>query len=89
MKHRYLEVTYRKGKPVAAYLYLPRDVGASAVRTEDAGNGLRIDYDAQGKALGIELTAPQLATVEQLNAVMLMLGQAPVQAQEWAPLEAA
>jgi uncharacterized protein YuzE len=89
MKHRYLEVTYRKGKPVAAYLYLPRDVGASAVRTGDAGNGLRVDYDAQGKALGIELTAPQLATVEQLNSVLLMLGQEPVQAQEWAPLKAA
>jgi len=89
MKHRYLEVTYRKGKPIAAYLYLPRDVGAAAVRNEDAGNGLRIDYDAQGRALGIELTAPRLATVEQLNAVMLMLGQEPVQAQEWAPLEAA
>jgi uncharacterized protein YuzE len=89
MKHRYLEVTYRKGKPVAAYLYLPRVVGASAVRTEDASNGLRIDYDAQGKALGIELTAPQLATVEQLNAVMAMLGQEPIQAQEWAPLKAA
>jgi len=89
MKHRYLEVTYRKGKAVAAYLYLPRVVGASAVRTEDAGNGLRIDYDARGEALGIELTAPQLATVEQLNAVMAMLGQEPIQAQEWAPLKAA
>lgn len=89
MKHRYLEVTYRKGKPVAAYLYLPRGVGASAVRTEDAGNGLRIDYDAQGKALGVEVTAPQLATVEQLNTVMVMLGQEPMQPQEWAPLKAA
>lgn len=89
MKHRYLEVTFRKGKPIAAYLYLPRAVGATAVRTEDAGSGLRIDYDARGKALGIELTAPQLATVEQLNAVMAMLGQEPLQAQEWAPLKAA
>lgn len=89
MKHRYLEVTFRKGKPVAAYLYLPRAVGASAVRTADAGNGLRIDYDAQGRALGIELTAPRLATVDQLNAVMVMLGQEPMQPQEWAPLRAA
>lgn len=89
MKHRYLEVTYRKGKPVAAYLYLPRDVDARADRTEDAGNGLRIDYDARGNALGVEVTAPALATVEHLNAVMLQLGQAPLHAQEWAPLQAA
>jgi uncharacterized protein YuzE len=89
MKHRYLEVTYRKGKPVAAYLYLPRDLGATATRTEDAGNGLRIDYDATGKALGIELTAPGLATAEHVNAVMLRLGHDPLQSREWAPLEAA
>jgi hypothetical protein len=24
MKERYLEVTFRKGKPLAAYVYLPR-----------------------------------------------------------------
>lgn len=89
MKHRYLEVTYRKGQAVAAYLYLPRDVGASAVRTQDAGNGLRIDYDAEGKGLGIEITAPALATVEQLNGVLSSLGQELLQAQEWAPLEVA
>ena len=73
---------------MAAYVYLPRDAGASVARTGDAGNGLRIDYDAHGKALGIELTAPRLATLHQLNALMMM-GQEPVQEQEWAPLEAA
>jgi hypothetical protein len=28
MKQRYLEVTFRKGKPFAAYLYLPRPAGS-------------------------------------------------------------
>lgn len=27
MKQRYLEVTFRKGKPLTAYLYLPRPTG--------------------------------------------------------------
>ena len=89
MKHRYLEVTYRKGKPIAAYLYLPRAVGATATRTEDVGNGLRIDYDGNDKALGIELTAPGLVTAERLNVLMKRLGHEPLQSQEWAPLEAA
>jgi len=89
MKQRYLEVTYRKGKPIAAYLYLPRDIGTTATRTEDAGHGLRVDYDAKGNVLGIELTAPGVVTAEQLNDVLTRLGQAPLQSAEWAPLEAA
>jgi hypothetical protein len=55
MKQPYLEVTYRKEKPLAAYL--PREVGAHAARTEDGGSGLRIDYDVIGKPIGIEITA--------------------------------
>lgn len=89
MKHRYLEVTYRKGKPVAAYLYFPREPGSKAARTEDAGHGLRVDYDQKGRPIGIELTAPSLATVERLNELMGTLGQEPLQSQEWAPLRAA
>ena len=89
MKNRYLEVTYRKGKPLAAYLYLPRELGAKAARTEDAGHGLRIDYDDKGKALGIEVTAPSLVTAEHLNELMQRLGQEPLNSNEWAPLQAA
>jgi hypothetical protein len=89
MKHRYLEVTYRKGKPIAAYLYLPRKVGSKAVRTEDAGQGIRIDYDHLDAPLGIEITAPSLATMEQLNETMQRLGLPPLQTQEWSPLQAA
>ena len=33
-KGRYLEVIYRKGKPLAAYLYLPRRDGDTAARSE-------------------------------------------------------
>lgn len=89
MKHRYLEVTYRKGKPVAAYLYLPRDLGTKSARTEDAGHGLRVDYDQDDRPIGVELTAPSLATAERLNELMQKLGQAPLHSQEWAPLQAA
>lgn len=39
MKDRYLEVTFRKGKPLAAYLYLPRATGVKSARTEEAAPG--------------------------------------------------
>jgi hypothetical protein len=74
MKHRYLEVTFRKGKPLAAYLYLPRPVGAKVARTFNPGNGLRLDFDAEGTPLGAEITAPAIVTIAQLNAVLAPLG---------------
>jgi uncharacterized protein YuzE len=89
MKHRYLEITYRRGKPVAAYLYLPRQPAAKSVRTEDAGNGLRVDYDADGKAMGIEVTAPGQVAIDNVNSVLERLGAAPIRDDEWAPLRAA
>jgi uncharacterized protein YuzE len=88
MKHRYLEVTFRKGKPLAAYLYLPRPSGAKAVRTQDAGPGLRLDFDARGTPIGVEITAPTLVTIAELNAVLTPLGVAQVDPEEWAPLAA-
>ena len=89
MKQRYLEVTYRKGKPLAAYLYLPREVGARAARTEDGGPGLRVDYDATGKPIGIEVTAPLAVTIADVNAVLARIGAAELAPEDWAPLRAA
>ena len=89
MKQRYLEVTYRKGKPLAAYLYLPRPLGATSVKTEDAGSGMRVDYDAAGNAIGVELTAPARVTLDDINELLARLGQVHLGVDDWAPLKAA
>jgi len=88
MKQRYLEVTFRKGKPLAAYLYLPRPSQAKVARTADVGNGLIVDFDVSEAAIGIEITAPSIVTIGQLNAVLDSLGLARVEEVEWAPLAA-
>jgi uncharacterized protein YuzE len=88
MKHRYLEVTFRKGKPFAAYLYLPRSRGAQVARTVDGGHGVRIDFDGHGTAMGVEITAPLALTVVELNAILAKHGIAGLDAEEWAPLAA-
>ncbi len=89
MKHRYLEVTFRRGRPLAAYLYLPRASGAKAHRTTDEGHGLRVDYDAHGIAMGIEVTAPGAVEIEHINALLAKLGHAPLAPEEWVPARAA
>ncbi len=89
MKHRYLEVTFRKGKALAAYLFLPHAIGVRASSTADGGHGVRIDLDELGIPIGIEITAPASVSITQLNEVLIKYGVAPLETEEWAPLAAA
>jgi len=89
MKEPYLEVTYRKGKVLAAYFYLPRSSGAKSVRTRRVDPGLVIDLGADGKAIGIEITAPGQLRLETLNGVLREFGFDPVRNADLAPLRAA
>jgi uncharacterized protein YuzE len=86
---RYLAVTYRRGKPLAAYLYLPRKEGDVSVRTESRNAGLVIDYAADGRAIGIEITSPGKLTIAALNEALAAANQGPATAEELAPLAAA
>lgn len=89
MRDRYLEVTFRKGKPWAAYLYLPRAVGERSVRTETAEPGILVDYSAQERPIGVEITAPGRVSVEALNGVLDRLGVERVTPEEFARMAAA
>jgi hypothetical protein len=89
MKDRYLEVTFRKGKVLAAYLSLPRATGEKSARTEQAAPGILVDYSAAGKPIGLELTTPASVSVEMVNGVLDKLGIARVDPKELAPLKAA
>jgi hypothetical protein len=61
----YLEVTFRKGRPVAAYLHLTRRGNERAARVSKAAPGLLIDYNPDGKPIGIEITAPPSESVSR------------------------
>lgn len=89
MKQTYLEVTYRHGRPIAAYLYLPRGKGDKSVRAEKAEPGMVIDFSQDGKAIGIEMTAPTTVTVSNLNRVLTELGAPPISGEDLTPLKAA
>ena len=89
MRERYLEVTFRKGRVLAAYLYLPRRADAKSARTERVGDGLLADFDAEGNAIGLELTDPAHVSLDQLNHALALIGVAPVGPDEFAPLRAA
>lgn len=89
MKDRYLEVTYRKGKPFAAYFYLPRKPQAKSVKTDRFSSTILVDYGSEGEPIGIEITAPGQVTVAEINEVLDSLGHARLAPEELGPLAAA
>jgi uncharacterized protein YuzE len=89
MKEPYLEVTFRHGRPIAAYLYLPRMAGEKSHRTKRLEPGLIIDFDRDGKPIGIEITAPGQITLASLNQVLRDLGLSEISSADLAPLCAA
>jgi hypothetical protein len=89
MKEPYLEVTFCHGRPIAAYLYLPREIGEKSYRTSKAEPGMVVDFGQSGNPIGIEITAPTKITVADLNDVLSKLGLPPMKDSELAPLQAA
>jgi len=88
-KNRYLEITFRKGKPFAAYLYLPRLAGDASAHTRVVGHGLVIDYAADGRAIGIEITSPASISLADLNAALASIHEDAATTEEFRPLLAA
>ncbi|MGQ0814417.1 MAG: DUF2283 domain-containing protein [Gemmatimonadota bacterium] len=84
-----LQITYRKGKPFAAYIYLARSPGMKSARTEQAGPELLIDYAADDSPLGIEIISPGFVTDDEINAVFDRLGLQRPSPADLAPLRAA
>lgn len=89
MSEAYLEVMYRRGRPLAAYYYLPRRARDRSYRTKRASSGLLVDYAKDGRPLGIEITAPSHTSLTTINKLLRELGQRPMTKAELSPLRAA
>ena len=89
MQQPYLEVTFRHGRPLAAYYYLPRSKGQRSHHTRRMTAGLVVDFDENDRPIGVEITAPSALTLEAFNDVLTQLGVATVGDAELAPLRAA
>ncbi len=88
MHQRYLEITYRRGMPLAAYLYLPRREGDKSRRVVQEGHGLMVDMAEGDRPIGIEIVAPQQVSLTDLNAVLAKYSLPPLEHGEVAPLGA-
>lgn len=83
-------MTYRKGRTFAAYLSLSHPTGEKSARTVASPDGLLVvDYAANGRPVGVEITAPQAVPLERLNQLLAELGEAPLAEQDYKPVRAA
>ena len=89
MRESYLEVTFRRGRALAAYYYLPRRPGQKSYRTREVAPGILVDFGRGGRPIGIEITAPDRASVAAINRVLRELGQPLLRSEDLAPLYAA
>lgn len=88
MKDRYLEITYRNGKLIAAYLYLPARLARKSKKTSRTADGILVDYNKAGKPIGVEIIAPEQASWQMSNQVVVGLNLPPVSEAELTPLRA-
>ena len=89
MKNISLQITYRKGKPFAAYIYLAQSHGQKSARTEAITGDLLIDYAQDGTPLGIEIVSPGMVSIDEIQRVFDHLGLGRLEPAELEPLKAA
>ena len=89
MKDIHLEVTYKDGRPWAAYLYLPRKQNEKSDHSVEVEPDMVLDINAQGTLIGIEFLNPELVTLDAINAVLEQYGFEPLNETALKPLIAA
>lgn len=83
-----LEVTYRHGRAVAAYLYLPRRADDKAERSQRIGS-LVADLTHDGRLIGVEFTSARDVDVDALDRLLAEYKVPAVNHSDLAPLCAA
>ena len=90
MTERSLQVTYRKGRPFAAYLHLSHATGEKSAKMVPSPDGLLVvDYAANEQPIGVEITAPLAVSFERLNSLLAELGEPPLSEQDYLPVRVA
>lgn len=89
MKTPSIEVTYRRGKAVAAYIVLGGGSRARVQRTCEEAPGLIVDYARGGQPIGLELSTPRTTTLAAVNRVLRSIGVEPLRRVDFDPLRVA
>ena len=69
MKSISLQVTYRKGRPSAAYIHLDRRPGTKSARTVELAPDIVVDFASDDQPIGLEIVDLESVTIEDILAV--------------------
>lgn len=86
MRDKYLEITFRKGRAVAAYIYLARNTGCLSAYTKKVKEGIILDFSQTDEVIGIEITAPTKISITEINEILQQYRLSPLTEQELSPL---
>ena len=84
-----LTVTYRRCRPIAAYVCLQRKEDDRVATTERLDAAVLVDRAADGRAIGIEIVDPSQCGPDRLTNVLRSLGHCEVDRTIFRPLAAA
>jgi hypothetical protein len=79
---RSLEVSLYNGKLMVGYLTFGRRPGDESAATMQPEPGLVVDFAADSRPIGLEITSPSVVTLEAINWVLTSLGQSPATERE-------
>ena len=88
LRHPFLEVTYRKGRPLAGYLHLRGAPPDERCRTEEIRPCVLVDIGGDGEGVGIEFLSPGSVTVEDVEAIGRRFRGVEVPTEDLAPIMA-
>ena len=89
MDEPYLEITYRRGRALAAYYHLPCPSGQKCHRSVEYEPGIVVDFSRGGTPLGVEIVNPAVITLRAMNRVLRKIGVETLRRADLAPLLAA
>ena len=89
MRKPILQVSYQDGQPEIAYLSLPQEHGEKCVESERVEPEMVLDFNADGKLIGIEILDPNEVSLGAINEVLQKHGLDPLSEKSLAPIVAA
>ena len=88
MKAITLQITYRQGRPFAAYIHLAGKGGRGSARSQHMGGEIVVDFDGDDRPVGLEIINPDVTPLDEIFNVFDRLGLERPDEKDLGPLVA-